>query len=204
VKNVFIATVMSILLMGCGTATFESSELKPDYRGTIGKVNFVLQVDSMEEAFKLGTVGTHETIVKKRESMERRFAAAVTAISDGIVSNFNKAGVSATVTVAKNAADTAALAKTIREDQIFHAKVVSYMTATQPGGYRYWDSGLSWSILFVDRNKTANPTGGVVWRTKTGMVMFNFGCADDYRECGDRFGRSIVDELKRSELIAKK
>lgn len=203
-KSIVIAALLSASLLGCGTATFDPSPVKADYGGRINKLSFVVQVDSLEEAFMLGTQGSSETEIQMRGVMAARYVAAVAAIKEGLVSNFRKAGVDATVSVARNGAELSEQIAQIRDLQVMHARVASYLTATKPSGYRYWDSGLTWELSFYDRNKSTNPTGGVVWRTKTGMFFFKFGCGEDFKECGNRFGSSIVDELKRVELISKR
>lgn len=203
-KRILTSVSLTALLLGCGTTTFEPATVKQDYTGKITNLSVVLQTDTLQDAFMLGTAGTHESVVKKRELMARKFTAAVTGISAGIVSSFKEAGVEATVSVATGPYDSAEQAKKITGDQVMHARVVSYMTARQPGQQPYWDSGLSWEFQYFDRNRTSNPTSGVVWRSKTAMTMMGFGCSDDYKECGERFGRSIVYELQRSNLMAKK
>lgn len=203
-KRVLTSIVLTLLLLGCGSTTFEPATVKQDYKGKINNLSVVLQTDTMQDAFMLGTAGTHESVVKRRELMARKFTAAVAGISAGIVSSFKEVGVDANVSVATGPYDSAEQAKKITGDQIMLARVVSYMTARQPGQQPYWDSGLSWEFQYFDRNRTSNPTTGVVWRSKTAMTMMGFGCSDDYKDCGERFGKSIVYELQRSELIAKK
>ncbi len=59
-KSIVIAALLSASLLGCGTATFDPSPVKADYGGRINKLSFVVQVDSLEEAFMLGTQGSSE------------------------------------------------------------------------------------------------------------------------------------------------
>ncbi len=136
-KKILTSIVLTFLLLGCGTTTFEPATVKQDYKGKINKLSVVLQTDTMQDAFMLGTAGTHESVVKRRELMARKFTAAVAGISAGIVSSFKEAGVDATVSVATGPYDSAEQAKKIADDQIMHARVVSYMTARQPGQQPY-------------------------------------------------------------------
>lgn len=203
-KRFFIGLVAAVSLLGCGTATFDAADVKADYRGQINKLTIVLDTTTLEEAFMLGTAGSSEMIVKRRGIMATKYVAAVAAIKEGLIGNFKQAGVEATVRTGGTQAEVTALAAEVRTPQVMTARVVAYMTATTPAGFKYWDSGLSWELAYYDRDRSVNPSNGVVWRTKTGMMMFNFGCDADYKGCGDRFGRSIVDELRRVELLAKK
>jgi hypothetical protein len=193
-KNLLLGLLATFSLAGCMTPSFQNADVKADYRGKITKLTIVVDTGTMKEAFMLG---------KKPDIMGPKYAAAVLAIKEGLISNFQQVGVDVVVESGETRAETTAITKEIRTSQVLITGVSAYMTATTSSGYRYWDSGLSWEFAYYDRDRAVNPSLGPVWRTKTGMMMFNFGCNSDYKDCGDRFGRSIVEELRRVELIAK-
>jgi hypothetical protein len=202
-RQLLLASLTSLLLLGCGTATFEPANVKSDYRGKMDKVTVILDTTTMEEAFMFNSAGSTPEAVKKRDTMSSRYVAAVAAIQEGLVNNFKQTGVEAIVHTARTRAEVSAQANEVQSAQVMTARVSSYKVVTQYGA-RFWDGSLAWDLAYYDRSRANNPSTGVVWRTKTDYVLFNAGCDNDFKACGDRFGRSIVGELKRVELIAKK
>lgn len=202
-RKYLLIALTGLLLLGCGTATFEPANVKSDYRGKMDKVTVILDTTMMENAFMVATAGSTPEAVKKRDTMSSRYVAAVAAIQEGLVNNFKQAGVEATVNTARTRTEVSALAAEVQSAQVMTARVSSYRIATQYG-ISYWEGSLMWDLAYYDRSRANNPSAGVVWQTKTGYVMLGGGCDSDYKACGDRFGKSVVDELKRVELIAKK
>lgn len=198
--------LVAVFLAGCGSTSLQSTEVRSDYKGQIRSLNVVLQVGELEGAFSYWKkTASREALEKGGELTDTRFKSAVVSLKDGFMSNFTSAGVPTNILVTWNKLDSAAAMTKIREGQIVFLRVNSFNTATMPGKGSYWDSGLKWDVEVYDRDTSTNPTGGIVWSTKTGWMMFNFGCTSDgYKICSDRFSGSIVDGLRDARLLGAK
>ena len=125
--------------------------MKQDYTGKISKLGVVLQTDTMQDAFMLGTAGTHESVVKKRELMARKFTSAVNGISAGAIKTLAASGIKDFGKLLAISANAAPMRRNVTIDEVGNvaAFLLSDLASGMTAQITYVDCGVSQAAVAV-------------------------------------------------------